>query len=55
VETAVVSSTDRFMEIRNAAGRTVRVEFANAPDICIREESPSLRSGFQAWLTASVG
>jgi hypothetical protein len=43
VETAVVSSTDRFIEIRNAAGRTVRVEFANDPDICIREELPSGR------------
>src|SRR5216683_1122473 len=43
VETAVISSTDRFIEIRNAAGRTVRVEFANDPDICIREELPSGR------------
>jgi len=43
VETAVVSSTDRFIAIRNAAGRTVRVEFASDPDICIREELPSGR------------
>jgi hypothetical protein len=43
VETTVVSSTDRFIEIRNAAGRTVRVEFANDPDICIREGLPSGR------------
>jgi hypothetical protein len=29
------------IEIRKAAGRTVRVEFAADPDICIREELPS--------------
>ena len=31
------------MEIRNASGRKVRVEFAADPDICIREEFPSGR------------
>jgi hypothetical protein len=41
VETAVVSGTDRSLEIQNAAGRPVKVEFASDPDICIREELPS--------------
>lgn len=43
VEAALISSTERFMEIRNAAGRSVRIEFANDPDICIREALPSGR------------
>jgi len=34
---AVLNSTERTIEVRNAAGRTVHVEFANDPDICIRE------------------
>jgi XcyI restriction endonuclease len=41
VEPSVVSKTDRSMEIENAAGRPVKVEFASDPDICIREELPS--------------
>ena len=40
---AVVSAGERFIEIENAAGRRVRVEFASDPDICIREELPSGR------------
>jgi hypothetical protein len=41
VELSVVSKTDRSLEIENAAGRPVKVEFASDPDICIREELPS--------------
>jgi len=41
---AIIASGTRSIEIRNAAGRTVRVEFASDPDICIREELPSGRS-----------
>lgn len=41
VEPSVVSGTDRSLEIQNAAGRPVKVEFASDPDICIREELPS--------------
>lgn len=41
VESAVLSGTDRSLEIQNAAGRPVKVEFAPDPDICIREELPS--------------
>jgi len=36
-----VAEGERSLEIRNAAGRLVRVEFAADPDICIREELPS--------------
>jgi len=36
-----VAEGDRSLEVRNAAGRSVRVEFAADPDICIREELPS--------------
>ena len=43
VAPAVVSATDRSIEIQNAAGRAVKVEFASDPDICIREELPSGR------------
>lgn len=38
---AIITSSQRSIEMRNAAGRTVRVEFASDPDICIREELPS--------------
>jgi hypothetical protein len=38
---AILTSSQRSIEMRNAAGRTVRVEFASDPDICIREELPS--------------
>jgi hypothetical protein len=30
-----------WIEVRNAAGRTVRIEFSSDPDICIRERLPS--------------
>jgi hypothetical protein len=43
VEPSVVSKTDRSLELENAAGRPVKVEFASDPDICIREELPSGR------------
>ncbi len=43
VAPAVVSSTQKYFKLQNAAGRIVRVEFANDPDICIREELPSGR------------
>jgi hypothetical protein len=38
---AIITSSQRSIEMRNAAGRTVRVEFASDPDICIQEELPS--------------
>lgn len=38
VQAAVLSSTETRMTIRNAAGRTVLIEFAADPDIIIREE-----------------
>ena len=38
---AIITSSQRSIEMRNAAGRAVRVEFASDPDICIREELPS--------------
>jgi len=38
VQHAIVSSTDSRITIRNAAGRTVLIEFAPDPDIIIREE-----------------
>jgi hypothetical protein len=41
IEPAVVSATARCLDIQNAAGRTVKVEFGSDPDICIREELPS--------------
>jgi hypothetical protein len=41
---AIITSSQRSIEMRNAAGRTVRVEFASDPDICIREELPSGKS-----------
>jgi hypothetical protein len=41
VTPAITGSTPRSIELRNAAGRIVRVEFANDPDICIREKLPS--------------
>jgi hypothetical protein len=36
-----VAEGERSLEVRNAAGRLVRVEFAADPDICIREKLPS--------------
>jgi len=36
-----MNESQKLIVIRNAAGRSVRVEFANDPDICIREELPS--------------
>jgi hypothetical protein len=39
----VITKGERSIEIQNAAGRKVRVEFASDPDICIREELPSGR------------
>jgi hypothetical protein len=41
VAPATLSSSDREIQVRNAAGRTVLVQFANDPDICIRERLPS--------------
>jgi hypothetical protein len=41
VTPAITESTPRSIELRNAAGRAVAVEFANDPDICIREKLPS--------------
>ena len=38
VENAVVKLAETKMEIKNAAGRTVLIEFASDPDIIIREE-----------------
>jgi hypothetical protein len=38
-----VAEGEHSLEVRNAAGRLVRVEFAADPDICIREELPSGR------------
>jgi len=38
-----VAEGERSLELRNAAGRSVRVEFAADPDICIREKLPSGR------------
>jgi len=38
-----VAEGERSLEVQNAAGRLVRVEFAADPDICIREELPSGR------------
>jgi len=39
-----VAEDERSLEVLNAAGRMVRVEFAADPDICIREELPSGKS-----------
>ena len=38
VAPALVSSSQLSIEVQNAAGRTVKIEFASDPDICIREE-----------------
>jgi hypothetical protein len=43
LSSGVIAEGERSMEIRNAAGRKVRVEFASNPDICIREQLPSGR------------
>nr|VFK55049.1 MAG: XcyI restriction endonuclease [Candidatus Kentron sp. TC] len=41
LSTETVTRNEQLLEVRNAAGRTVKVEFAADPDICIREELPS--------------
>lgn len=41
LSSGIVAEGDRSIEVQNAAGRKVRVEFAADPDICIREELPS--------------
>lgn len=41
VAPSIISATERSLEIQNAAGRMVKVEFASDPDICITEELPS--------------
>lgn len=41
VKDALVDSQPRRMELKNAAGRTVFIEFASDPDIIIREQLPS--------------
>ncbi|MCX5976090.1 MAG: XcyI family restriction endonuclease [Coprothermobacterota bacterium] len=38
-----VAEGERSLAVRNAAGRSVRIEFSADPDICIREELPSGR------------
>jgi hypothetical protein len=38
-----VAESERSLSVQNAAGRTVKIEFAADPDICIREELPSGR------------
>ena len=38
-----IKESERSIEVRNAAGRIVRVEFATDPDICVREKLPSGR------------
>ena len=38
---AIQESSERSIEIMNAAGRLVSIEFANDPDICIREKMVS--------------
>ncbi len=43
VSEADVTKIDKDLELRNAAGRRVRVEFASDPDICVREELPSAK------------
>ena len=40
---SVTATTETHMEIKNATGRTVLIEFASDPDIIIREE---MRAGF---------
>jgi hypothetical protein len=41
--TDVRTDEERLLEVRNAAGRVVRVELAPDPDVCIRERLPSGR------------
>jgi len=43
VAPSVIASTEQSIDIRNAAGRIVNIEFASDPDICIRERLPSNR------------
>jgi hypothetical protein len=43
LSTDVRAEEDRLLEVRNAAGRVVRVELAPDPDMCIRERLPSGR------------
>jgi hypothetical protein len=37
----IVTKNKKSIKIKNAAGRIVKIEFSNDPDICIREELPS--------------
>lgn len=41
LSSATIAESTRTLEVKNAAGRMVRIEFSNDPDICIREELPS--------------
>jgi hypothetical protein len=41
VSQAITASSDREIQLRNAAGRVVLVEFSSDPDIRIREQLPS--------------
>lgn len=41
VAPAVTASGTEWIEVTNAAGRSVRIEFSSDPDICIRERLPS--------------
>jgi len=43
LSSGIVSETKRSMEVINASGRTIKIEFASDPDICIREQLPSGR------------
>lgn len=43
LDAETVAEGERSLAVRNAAGRTVKIEFAADPDICIREELPSGR------------
>jgi hypothetical protein len=43
LDSVEIRKTEKSIEVRNAAGRIVRVEFASDPDICIREKLPSGR------------
>ena len=43
VAPSAVSASSESIELENAAGRRVRIEFSSDPDICIREQLPSGR------------
>lgn len=51
VESAVISTADNRLEIKNAAARRVLIEFAADPDIIIREE---MESGFRHMVAIEV-